>query len=62
MIKEINHLTFGMAVSGKNIKQIIFLQHQVCLFSQGDGQLQKNGIMQFLPKHMEADKISAKLQ
>jgi len=45
------------------IKEIIF-QHQLCLFSPGHGQwpLAKNGIISFLPKHMEANKISAKLQ
>jgi len=32
------------------------------LFSPGDGRLQKNGIIQFLPKHMAANKIAAKLQ
>jgi len=39
-----------------------FFQHQFCLFSPGDGHLQKNGIMQFLSKHMEANEISVKLQ
>jgi len=41
MIKEINHLTFGVAVSGKNVNQRKFFQHQLCLFSPGDGHLQK---------------------
>ena len=30
-----------MAVSGKNVNQIKFFQHQLCLFSPGDGNLQK---------------------
>jgi len=43
------------------IKENIF-QHQLCLFSPGDGLLQKYGVMLFLLKHMEANKLSAKLQ
>jgi len=38
------------------IKENIF-QHQLCLFSPGDGHLQKHDVMQFLPKHMEANKF-----
>jgi len=34
-----------VAVSGKNVNQIKFLQHQLCLYSPGDSHLQKNGIM-----------------
>jgi len=40
MTKEINHLTFGMAVSGKNTYERNFFQHQLCLFSPGDDHLQ----------------------
>jgi len=43
------------------IKENIF-QHQLCLFSPDDGHLQKYGVMYFLPEHMEANKLSAKLQ
>jgi len=35
--KEINHLTFVMAVSGKKVNQRKFFQHQLCVFSPGDG-------------------------
>jgi len=32
MIKEINHLTLScVAVSGKNVNQIIFFQYSACL-------------------------------
>jgi len=44
MIKEINHLTFGVAVLGKNVHQRKFSQHQLCLLSPANGHLQKNGM------------------
>jgi len=36
MIKETNHLTFGVAVSSKNVNQRKFSQHQLRLFSPGE--------------------------
>jgi len=41
MTKQINHLTFGMTVSGKNVNQRKIFQHQLCLFSPGEGHLQE---------------------
>jgi len=43
------------------IKENVF-QHKLCLFSPGNGHLQIYDVMQFLPKHMEENKLSAKLQ
>jgi len=37
-----------VAVSGKNVNQRKFFQHQLCSFSPGDGHLQINGILSFL--------------
>jgi len=41
--KGIHHMTFGLAVSGRIIMLIKenFFQHQLCMFSPGDGHLQK---------------------
>jgi len=44
------------------IKESVFNTNSACLTQAMAWLLAKNGIMQFLPKHMEANKISAKLQ
>jgi len=48
MITEINHLTFGMAVSGKTVNQRKFFQYHLCLFSSGDGHLQQMASCNFV--------------
>jgi len=62
MIKDINHLTLVWLCQVKMlIKEIFFNSNFACL-ALTMVTCKRNGIMYFLPKNMEANKISAKLQ
>jgi len=41
-MEDINQLTFGMDVPGKNPNQRKFLKDQLCFFKPGDGHLLKS--------------------